>query len=167
MIQEDHCVEASAHIASILRMPVRMTARESRIIRVWRHEMRGPRCAIWTFAFGALAFGSLAATPDSAGRWIVVTAPTFRDAIRPLETRRAAEEFAVTVVTTTNVLSILNSVEVMANSGHFEAELVAPTEAPWGQVAMRAVATDGKTQVMGVARIKVEKKSNFTAEAGK
>jgi hypothetical protein len=43
--------------------------------------------------------------PGSAGRWIVVTAPAFKDAIEPLKQRRAAEGFDVTVVTTTDVLT--------------------------------------------------------------
>jgi hypothetical protein len=61
--------------------------------------------AIWIALSRARCAVAKPPAPGSAGSWIVVTAPAFKDAIEPLRRRRLAEGFDVTVVTTTDVLT--------------------------------------------------------------
>src|SRR5262249_11829217 len=64
------------------------------------------RCLLACVAVVTLAGWSAAAFPEEApaGQWVVVTAPEFRDAVRPLCEHRKAQGLRVVVVQTTDVL---------------------------------------------------------------
>jgi hypothetical protein len=57
------------------------------------------------FAAILVTFPANAFSADQPARWIVITAPAFRQAIEPLRQRRVGEGFNVTLTTTTDILS--------------------------------------------------------------